>query len=93
MPELSLYMVGAIRHLMKGISVKTSFLSLEGGQLRFLDVGLEASLDDGVRIGSGNLNKFSDSGLNDSGDGIGCYSQLSALMAAGTKWSKHDLLC
>lgn len=54
------------------------FFSPEGSQSRFLDVGLKASLDGGVRrIGSDSLTNFLVFSLNVSGDGISYFSQLS----------------
>lgn len=51
------------------------FLYPEGNQSRFVDVGLRAFLDGGMRTGSGSLMNFLVFGLNASGDGIG-YSSL-----------------
>lgn len=53
------------------------FLSPEGNRSRFVDVGLRAFLDGGMRTGSGSLTNFLVSSLNASGDGIVYSSQLS----------------
>lgn len=60
--------------------VRTNYklcLSPEGNQSRFVDVGLKAFLDVGIRMGSGNLVNFLVSSLNVSSDGIGFSCQLS----------------
>lgn len=92
-PELSLRMVGAIRHCNEGHFCKNKFFESRGQSVKISRCWAQCTFRWWSEDRQWQSNEFSGSSLNDSGDGIGYYGQLSEWPSQQQAQSGPYMIC